>query len=154
MSHEYQAWHLTRQYLCDLLSDLKMTIWYEWGGKEGFSLSSSETPLPAYRACAVLMEQLKGYRLEKRLTLENPRDFTVRFVNDSGAVKLVAWTAQPPGQTPDKIQSHAVSIPVEAQGSLETADLYGKKGAVQVQEGTIRLTLTGALQYVTLSAGQ
>jgi hypothetical protein len=155
LSQEYQAWHIVRQYLCDHLSGLKVTIWYEWGGKEGFALSQPVDPLlPSFNACKVLMEQLKGYRLDKRLEQNNLRDFVLRFVNDTGAVKMVAWTAPPAGQSPDKIQHHSITLPVEAKGALETSDLYGKKGSIAAKNGSITLNLTGAPQYVTLNPGR
>jgi hypothetical protein len=154
LSQEYQAWHLVRQYLYDRLSGLKTTIWYEWSGKEGFSLYQPGQAFPVFNACKTLTEQLKGYRLDKRLEMNSPRDYVLRFVSDSGAVKLVVWTAQPSGQTPDKIPPHNVKIPMEGTGSRETSDIYGKKGTVNVQGGKIEITLTGAPRYILIPKGE
>jgi polysaccharide biosynthesis protein PslG len=150
-SKEYQAWHIVRQYLIDMLSDIKVTIWYEWSGKEGFGLVSDTEKTPAYNAAKFMMQQFKGYHLEKRLPASSDRDFIVQFNNNTGGVKLVAWTSPPTGGTPDKIVSHTVTIPVKAVGSLDLFQIYGEKGTVAVENGTISLTLTGAPQYITVN---
>jgi hypothetical protein len=154
LSREYQAWHIVRQYLIDLLCDVKATVWYEWSGAEGFSVIEGNEKTPAYNACKFMIEQLSGYRLDRRVPLKSPRDFVLRFTNKAGGVKLVAWTSPPPNGTPDKTETHAVDVPVEATGSLETFQLYGAKGTVTVKNATVNLTLTGAPQYVTVSAGK
>ncbi len=64
---EFQAWHLVRQYMIDQLCGLKITSWYEWSGKEGFSLVKGDNHYPAYTACKVMLQQLDGYKLDKRL---------------------------------------------------------------------------------------
>ena len=150
MAYEYQAWHVVRQYLIDLLEGVNLTSWYEWAGKEGFALYRPNDPTPAYNACKVFVDQLKGYKLDKRITTKEPRDFVLRFTNPAGAAKLVAWTAPPPMQGPDKIVPHAISVPVEASGSVETADLYGAKSTLPVKNGTVEIALTGAPQYLTV----
>ena len=155
LSAEYQAWHFVRQYMVDLLHDIRLTSWYEWSGKEGFSLLNGPAGpggkhMPAYEAAAVMIGQLNGYRLAGRVPLDAARDFVLRFVNPSGAVTWVAWTAPPPGESPDKIVPHEVMIPVSATGALATVGLYGEKGTVAVQDGKVKLALTGAPQYIVL----
>lgn len=149
---EYQAWFIVRQYLMDMLEGVKLTIWYEWGGKEGFAIYADGKPNPAYNAAKVMIEQLNGYRLENRIKTESDRDYVLQFKNANGAIKLVAWTAPPKGQGPDKTVDHPVKIPVNANGALQTAQIYGEAGTVPVESGAITLTLTGAPQYVTVSA--
>lgn len=150
LAFEYQAWHLVRQYLIDLLEGVNITAWYEWSGGEGFALYRAGDPTPAFNACKVFVDQLRGYKLDKRIETKEPRDFVLRFTNPKGGVKLVAWTAPPPMQSPDKIVPHAITVPVEGSGSLETAGIYGEVGRVEVKSGSIELNLTGAPQYITV----
>ncbi len=152
LSHEYQAWHVVRQYLIDMHEGIKLTIWYEWSGKEGFELLKNGEETPAYKSTQVLIRELSGYKLDKRLPTENARDFVFQFKNASGGVKLVAWAAPPYQQSPDKIVEHEIKIPVDATGSLETTDLYGKRGTVAIEGGSITLTVNGAPQYITVVA--
>jgi len=160
LSKEYQAWHCVRQYLMDLVCGIKLTSWYEWSGTEGFSLVQGNEKTPAYNAAKFMIDYLKGYHLDGRISLDSPRDFVLRFVNASGGVKLVAWTAPPAGptpekgSTPDKTVTHAVTIPVQAAGPLDNFQIYGNKSAVTVANGSITLTLTGAPQYVTVAASK
>jgi len=154
LSKEYQAWHCVRQYLMDLVCGIKLTNWYEWSGTEGFSLVQGNEKTPAYNAAKFMIDTLKGYHLDQRITLDSPRDFVLRFVNNSGGVKLVAWAAPPEGESPDKIVTHDVTIPVQVTGPLDNFQIYGDKSTVTVANGTVKLTLTGAPQYVTVSAGK
>ena len=150
-SFEYQAWHLVRQYLIDLLCDIRVTIWYEWSGKEGFGLLNGEAKTPAANAARFLIDQLNGYSFDKRLPTSSTRDFVLCFTNNAGDLKLVAWTAPPVNGSPDEIVSHQVDIPVKTNGILKTYQLYGESGTIAVKEGTITVTLTGAPQYIVLN---
>lgn len=150
MAREYQAWHLVRQYLVDLMLGVRVTIWYEWSGKEGFALCpADQPPTPAFKACKELINQLSGYKIDKRLDTA-PRDLVLRFTNPTGAVKIVAWTAPPPMESPDKIVDHDVSIPVEATGKLTVASIYGETREVEVKNGKVDIKLTGAPQYIVV----
>ena len=152
LAKEYQAWHVVRQYLVDLLEGLPVTIWYEWGGKEGFALyhKGGETT-PAYEACKNLVKELSGYKLERRIPLERSRDFALRFVNPEGKVKLVVWAAPELMKSPDTIEPHSVKLTVGGNdGELVTSDLYGKAGRVEVKGGVIEPLLTGSPLYITI----
>lgn len=152
MAKEYQAWHVVRQFLVDMLCDVNVTIWYEWIGskKEGFSLYSSTEQLPGYTACDVLIKQLRDYRLDKRINIGDPRDFALRFTTKSGAEKIVVWTSPPPHQPADKVQPHAVKVPVTANGPVEVVDIYGKSSQLKATGGFVELTATGAPQYLII----
>lgn len=150
MSKEYQAWHLVRQYIIDQLCGVLMTCWYEWSGKEGFSLYSAEEELPAYKACRVMLAELEGYRVEGRLPLASEDDFAVVFVNGKGGVKIAVWASPPGEESPDKTVEHEVEIPVEATGELQVCGIYGEKSSVKSTDGKISIRLSGAPQYITV----
>lgn len=148
LSREYQSWHFVRQYLCDVLADVKLSIWYEWSGNEGFSLKTSTEEMPAMLASKIMLAQLDGYKLARRLDLGSPQDYALAFTKPGGATKLVVWTSPPSGQSPDKIVAHDVVIPVQASGQLARFDIYGKQDSVEVIQGKITLHLTGAPHYI------
>ena len=151
LSREYQAWHFVRQYMIDLLCDIKLTSWYEWSGNEGFSLlEANNEESPALTACKVMMWQLEGYRLDKRLSLASNRDFALRFTNPAGSVKIVAWTAPPAEQSPDLAKPHEVSLPAENASSLAVVQLYGDQSTLEAKDGSFKITLTPAPQYITV----
>jgi hypothetical protein len=150
---QYQAWHLVRQYLVDQLCGIKLTSWYEWSGNESFGLMKNGAPMPAYNACKVLIEQLGGYHFDMRLNLESKRDFLLRYVNKEGAVKLVAWTSPPEGQSPDATRRRIVEFQVKGAGDVEFAQLYGEKQKIHVDGKPLEITLSGAPQYVSLPSG-
>lgn len=148
LSREYQSWHLVRQYLCDVLGDVKLSIWYEWSGKDGFGLKTPTEEMPAMIAAKTMFAQLDGYTLARRLDLGSPQDYALAFTKPGGATKLVVWTSPPSGASPDKIVAHDVAIPVQASGQLARFDIYGKQDSVEVIQGKITLHLTGAPHYI------
>ncbi len=153
LSHEYQAWHIVRQYLIDQYLDAKGTIWYEWIGKDkevGFSLYREGKLLPIYIATKVLIEQLNGYSFEKRIDTNNPLDFVLQYKNSSGNLKLVAWTSPPPMESPDKTIPHSISIPVKKEGKFKIIDIYGKSKKQKSKDGQINIDLSGAPQYINI----
>lgn len=154
LSKEYQSWHFVRQYLCDVIAGVKLSIWYEWGGREGFAIKPPGEPMPVMNAAKVMYAQLQGYTLSERISLASPLDYALVFTMPDGGMKIVAWTTPPPKESPDKIVTHDVSIPVKVTGSLASADLYGTAGTVVVKQGSITLTLSGAPQYVTLRSAR
>lgn len=152
MALEYQAWHVVRQYLIDLLTNVNVTIWYEWIGsdKEGFSMYKVGTQLPVNTATKVLIDQLRGYSLDKRLDIGKDRDFALRFTTPAGGEKIVVWTSPPAMQSPDKTEPHAVKIPVSANGQIEVTDIYGKTSKADAKGGFVELTISGSPQYLTV----
>lgn len=155
LAYEYQAWHIVRQYLIDMLEGLPVTIWYEWGGTEGFALyEKAKHPTPAFNASEVLIKELGGYHLDKRINIKSQQDFILQFKNDEENIKLVVWTAPPKMQAPDKIVAHTVSLAVETtKNSFVTRDLYGVEGSLEVTEGTISVDLSGSPLYIELGKG-
>lgn len=152
MAKEYQAWHVVRQFLVDMLCDVNVTIWYEWIGykKEGFSLYSPTEVLPVYTATEVFIQQLRGYHLNKRINIGDSRDFAVSFVTKTGAEKIVVWTSPPPQQVVDQTKPHAVKVPVPTNGLLDVVDIYGKSSHLEARGGFVELTATGAPQYLVI----
>ncbi|CAN5527249.1 hypothetical protein BH10PLA1_BH10PLA1_13680 [soil metagenome] len=162
---EFQAWHLVRQYMIDQLCGVKITSWYEWSGNEGFSLVKGDLKAPAYDACKVMLTQLDGYKLDKRLETAVPTDFVLQFTNaKTGGVKLVAWCRPPIGEprdpkakiklppiTPDMAPVHEIEIPVTGSAAtMKTADIYGKAGSADVKDGKVAVTISGSPVYVTV----
>lgn len=152
LAAEYQAWHVVRQYLIDLYSDVNVTIWYEWMGsdKEGFSLYKPDRQLPVNTACRVLIDQLKGYSLNKRIDIGDARDFAMSFTTPSGAEKVVVWTSPPQMQPVDKVTPHVAKIPVNASGMIDVVDLYGKTTQAEAKGGMVELTISGSPQYLVV----
>jgi hypothetical protein len=154
LSEQYQAWHLVRQYMIELLCGIKLTNWYEWGGlpgnKEGFALCTADKETPAYTACRFILAHLKGYRFDQRIELPSDRDFVLRLTNANGGIKLVAWTSPPANATADQAKEHEVQIPMEESGEFPLCQLYGERDNVTMEAGKITLTLKPAPQYITI----
>ncbi len=152
---QYHSWHFVRQVMIDQMSNVPVTLWYQWGG-EKFGFIDAGQERPVVRACATLVDQLAGYRYQQRLATESEQDYLLVFGNDRGERKVVAWTAPPPGQTPDKATPHAVTLPVSAPADTVTVDIYGQKTTLRPVEGKVQVMLQPAPQYLVLppAAGQ
>lgn len=145
---DFQAWHFVRQYLVDLMTGTRITIWYEWGGDEFGFLAKDGSPRPVHKACETLVARLGGFTYEKRLDAGSPLDYLLVFTHPDGRRMLVAWTAPEKDQTPDQIVEHAIPLPEVAQKAMTVIDLYGVETPVQQDAGKPVLTLRGSPQYV------
>lgn len=148
---QFQAWHCARQLLVDQLNGIRLSNWYEWSGKESFSLHiAGPTVNPAETACTVLLTQLTGYRFAERVATASPEDYVLRFTATTGPVKFAAWTAPAPGLTPDQAVAHALTVKVGSAGEAVVTALDGSTSRAPITDGTLQLQLSGAPQYVTL----
>ena len=145
---DYQAWHLVRQYLVDMIEGIRLTSWYEYKGNEGFSLYENGKPRPALEAFKTMVRELDGYSFKTLLKTDNPQDRLALFSNAQGAVKLVAWTSAKAGGSPDETKEHAVVV--RTADTLSGAGMLGD--AAKVPQG-LGLWLTGAPQYVAIPKG-
>ena len=142
---KYQAWHFVRQFMLDQLHDVRMTIWYQWDG-ETFGMMTPDKSRPVLTAAEVLMSQLHGYALDRRIATDNDSDYLLLWINPQGKRQIVAWTSPPPGGFPDEARTHDVSIDTKAASFIIT-DINGKATSTN----QLKITLTGSVQYVTLS---
>jgi polysaccharide biosynthesis protein PslG len=145
---EFQAWHFVRQYMIDLMTGTRVTIWYEWGD-EGFGfLQKDGTPRPVYNACTTLVARLSGFTCQKRLDAGSPLDYLLVFTHPDGRHMLVAWTAPEKGKAPDQIVEHTLALPDSAKGATMTIDLFGTESPLLREGGNAVLQLHGSPQYV------
>jgi hypothetical protein len=149
MALEYQAWHVVRQYMIDLMCQVQLTIWYEWKGQD-FGVMDGNEQRPAYFACKNMVGELSGYSYLERLEVESPQDYLLLFGNQEGDKKIVAWTAPPPNGTPNLAVPHQVAIPVSVNGTLSSTNLYGEEISIEVTDRTIVIELSGAPKYISL----
>jgi len=145
---EFQAWHFVRQYMVDLMTGTRVTIWYEWGGDQFGFLTKDASPRPVYNACKTLATRLAGFTFAKRLDAASPLDYLLEFAHPDGRKMLVAWTAPEKGKAPDEIVEHDVPLPEAAAKAAKTFDLYGAEAPLPQADGKPVLRLRGAPQYV------
>ena len=130
----HQAAHFVRQALIDQLCGVRFSVWYEWGGNEGFALFRPDgTEAPAVEALRTLVKELSGYRVQSRIQTDSAQDYLLILVNDAGARKLAAWTAPPPQGTPDEVWPHEIALTYAG----------GKKQAIALNELPVYLPLSG-----------
>ena len=145
-AREYQAWHLVRQYMIDQMYGIPLTVWYEWDGKK-FGISDEGSSRPAFKACQIMFEQMTGYHFVRRIPADSDSDYVLLFQNDTGQRKLVAWTAPPPGGSPDETFNHRVSIELKTD---QTIDIVNVTGTVEKRPTDFLLSLSGAPQYISI----
>jgi hypothetical protein len=146
-ARDFQAWNFVRQTMIDQLCGVRLTVWYQWDGEE-FGLVDRGDTRPVYAACREMFEQLDGYRVVRRIDSDADLDYVLLFENEDGDRKLVAWTAPPPGGAPDEAKPHHAAI--HTSESLAAVDPNGKPAENEAAVSPIRVTLTGAPQYVAV----
>ncbi len=155
-AREFQAWHFVRQFMIDQLHDVRLTVWYEWGPNpqyDAFALVDDDgKPHPSGRAATVMMQQLDGYRFDRRLRTARALDYAILFTNAEGARKLVVWTAPPAGAAPDAVEELALTIAVGTSDAFVVTNLFGESKTINAEDGRLALNLGGAPQYVTVPA--
>ena len=144
---EQQGKLLPRMYLCNLFYGAALTIWYDWHddgsdpnnreqhfGTVSYAYHPHRDPVydpkPAYLAVKTLVQQLRGFRVNKRLLLRNPDDYLL-LLTRGAEIRLVAWTTD---------AAHAVTIPASPG-----------RFSVTGYTGALRPTLTAGWTGLALS---
>lgn len=149
---EFQAWHIVRQYMADMMADVRLTVWYEWGGDE-FGLVDKSGTRPAAVAVQTMLKELNGYHYVARIDTGYENDYVLQFQDAAGKQKLVVWTAQPKGDSPDMAFPHPVDLTSGGAGAVQAVGLLGDKVDVAGDAKSFRITVAGGPQYLTVPAG-
>ena len=139
-----QAALLVRHHMVNLMSDVRLTIWYRLRDQE-FGLFGDDGPTRSYEAARTMVDQLRGYRYERRLPAQSPEDYLLSFVNAAGERKIVAWTAAiSVGRA-----TRTAALPDAVASEWRALDLYGASVAPPgdaVVDG--RVEIDGAPRYL------
>jgi len=101
---ELQGKYIARQWLCNLVCDVPISIWYDWHddgqdpaeGEHNFgTVTYDYLPKPAYLAMSTLIHSLHGFSVIGRIGFGEPDDYVLLFGNGE-SVRIVAWTAGRP----------------------------------------------------------
>jgi hypothetical protein len=144
VSLETQAAFAVRQQLSNLLEGIPLSIWYDWKN-DGEDPAEREhnfgtvlpdlKPKPAYLAIQTMTRQLSGYRVTRRLPLENDQDYCVLCTSEKGPQKLAAWTLS---------DAHIVSLNLTANdgAALQVVSGKGDRSVAKADSGKLALELT------------
>lgn len=120
MTPEKQAQRMVRQYLCNLMAGVNLSIYYDWRD-DGIDPKEAEhhfgtvdherNPKPAYLAARNLSNQLDGYRYRMRLWTGRPDEYNLVFTKGQ-QVRMVGWNPQQPSPAvlPAKFSSRALTV--------------------------------------------
>jgi polysaccharide biosynthesis protein PslG len=145
---------LPRQFLVNLAHEVPLSIWYDWHD-DGQDVKEPEhhfgtvhfncepdrrpiyTPKPAYTAAQTLTTMLDGFRFDKRLPQPADDDYAYVFTTGSQR-RFAAWTTAQP---------HPVKI-ATGQGQFTVVSYLGEKSQATAHDGSVKITLTDAPQYI------
>lgn len=151
LSHARQAAYLARQQLVNLLHAVPVSIWYDWKN-DGTDPKEREhhfgtvthdlQPKPAYRAIQTLTRQLAGFRIARRLELNDDRDQLLLLTDGAGTLRVAAWTTGEP---------HRVSTPIDLANPDDASivDGQGQSQSAVSTNGFLALELQDAPQYIS-----
>lgn len=143
---EMQGEYIAREFLTNLMSDVRLSIWYDWHD-DGSDPNEAEHHFgtvypdfkekPAYLAAKTLMSELNGFEFANRIEAESDEDYFVLFRKGED-VRMAAWTSGEP---------HKIKIPMDVE-QVELVSLKGERSKADVKDGNLELALSGAVQYV------
>jgi hypothetical protein len=147
---EKQACYLTRQFLMNLMNDVRLSIWYDWHDdgpdpneyEHNFgTVTHTYEPKPAYLAAKNMLHTLSRLHFAGSILLRSPDDYALIFSNDDRRV-IAAWTTGQP---------HTVSLPIKAE-RVEIISMTGNKREARTEEGRLNIEISGNPQFIaTLS---
>jgi beta-xylosidase len=147
-----QAEYIVRMQLSNLLDGIPLSIWYDWKN-DGENPDNFEhncgtvdfhlNPKPAYFAIRTLNQQLEGYKLSRRIRLENENDFLLLFQDESGNSRISAWTTD----KPHKVLLKELSFYGE---NITALDGYGNPIHAIFESNKLKLDLNGLPQYLDI----
>ncbi|WP_257206536.1 glycoside hydrolase family 5 protein [Priestia megaterium] len=127
LDEQKQAEYFVRMFLINVLSDVPISIWYDWkndgnnplNGEHNFGLRKSDVNFSkrSYLAANVMMNYLSGFKFDKRIDLGKPNDYVLKFTNTDKKTVIVYWTTESP---------HKVDIPFKYKKG-EILTIYGNK---------------------------
>jgi hypothetical protein len=129
----YQAEHFIRQLLVDHLCGVRFSVWYEWGGNEGFGMWNPDgSARPVVASLKELISELEGYGFSERIQGDSKQDYLAIFKNAKGEKKIAAWTSPPAGGSPDETWEHEVEIELGGGHKPITIKLSGHPKYVSI----------------------
>lgn len=152
ISEGQQAHYLARQWLINLAYDVNLSIWYDWRD-DGLDPTDIEqnfgtvrhdfSPKPAYRAARTLLTTLDGYRLMRRIPLENPDDYLLLFQKEA-QVAIAIWTTG---------EAHTVILPISVD-DVKVVEMLGDVGVLPSEGGGLVVAISQSPRYLMFRADQ
>lgn len=148
-SAEKQACYLARQFLINLMNDVRLSIWYDWHDdgpdpketEHNFGIVTFKYDLkPSYLSAKTLLHTLSGLKFAGRIPLESPSDYALSFSNGKKRV-VTAWTTRQP---------HSISLPVKA-GKVEIVSMTGETRQAKTKSGRLEIEVSNNPQYIVNS---
>ena len=143
LSDRKQAQYLAREFLINLYQEIPVSIWYDWKN-DGTNPNEREhhfgtvmhdlKPKAAYTAATVLSHNLAGYSIDKRLDLENEKDF-VFWLKRGKDLAIAFWTTE---------DDHEVTLPLTPGQGLLLDMLASAKEPALPSWGQKGLTITAS----------
>lgn len=148
-SAETQASYLARQFLANLMNDVRLSIWYDWHDdgpdpketEHNFGIVTYTYELkPSYLAAKACLHTLSGLKFARRIPLESPDDYALLFSNGNKQV-IATWTTG---------RAHSLSLPAEPQ-QVEIVSMTGETRQAKTERGQLHVTVDQNPQYIVLS---
>jgi len=146
ISENKQAQYIAREYLINIMSGVKISIWYDWkndgadknNGEHNYGIINSDlTPKPSYYAVKTMNKTLEGYRYIKRLETESKEDYILMFKKDNKIIYAI-WTTN---------EDHDVTINTQ-KDDLQIVTLTGENYNVKAQNKKYNLPIEQNVKYV------
>ncbi len=151
-SAEKQASYLARQFLINLMNDVRLSIWYDWHDdgpdanetEHNFGIVTYTYELkPSYLAAKTLLDTLSVLKFGGWTALESPDDYALLFSNGNKRV-IAAWTTG---------QAHSITVPVQGE-RVEIISMTGETRRTEPKDGQLEIEIGENPQYIVSPSPQ
>ncbi|MGG1071839.1 cellulase family glycosylhydrolase [Priestia megaterium] len=148
LDDQKQAEYLVRMFLTNLLSDVPVSIWYDWkndgedplNAEHNFGLRQYDVNFSkkSYVAINTMTYYLSKFKLNKRIDLHNPNDYMLEFTRKDKTAVIVYWTTE---------NTHQINIPDKyKQGKIIT--MYGHESGNIEENTSKKLEISNSPTYI------
>lgn len=149
----WAARNTIRHFILGYWQEMPIQIYFALSGEPWGLYNSSGSAWPKATATEVMIDNLKGYKLERRLTSNNPStQYFMLFSNCNAKYVVVAWRAAAGGWN-SSIGTESYTLPLPA-GNGEIVSMTGSRQAVSWGSGGLTITLTEDPQYIIFNSSQ
>lgn len=152
ISLETQASFIVRQQMANLYFGVPISIWYDWTNdgpdpkerEHNFGTVTGDLkPKPSYTAVKTMTRFLSGFAIDRRIALEDKRDWALIWYDNKGHQKLTVWTAG---------EAHNATIDTGKvfSGQLSSMTLSGEAAQTSMESGKLTLTLQPSPLFIDL----
>ncbi|MFE4119954.1 cellulase family glycosylhydrolase [Priestia sp. YIM B13486] len=148
VTEQQQAEYLVRMFLINLLSDVPVSVWYDWkndgddplNSEHNFGIREQDVNIPkqSYIAINTLTYNLSNFKLNRRINVGNQNDYILEFTNGKEKKVIVYWTSK---------EKHNINLTIKSKKN-KIVTMYGKEVSKINGDNDLNLEISNEPTYI------